>query len=152
MEVNGLCGNETTLPLIQNSGDEQANTQLWSADNTTKKADSVHYNKSLNNYPPWNCLGAKPKSKSCLLEVGGREIDWPSLPMRQRSSSTPVHGRKQDWTSVNGKVNNKPPKQPIVKLQNRFAPLSKGSGSLLDDHPSQSSKARTENLLKRRES
>uniref|UniRef100_A0A665W5N9 SGNH hydrolase-type esterase domain-containing protein n=1 Tax=Echeneis naucrates TaxID=173247 RepID=A0A665W5N9_ECHNA len=99
------------------------------------------------------------KSKSCLLEVGGRitgraqraeviETDWPSLPTRQRSSSTPVHGRKQDWTALNEKLNNKPPKQPSVKLQNRFAPLLKDSGSLLDDHPSQSSKARTENLLK----
>ena len=68
--------------------------------------------------------------------------------LRDRNSSTPVHRRKQDWTSVNGKVNNKPPKQPSVKLQNRFDPLSKDSGSLLDDHPSQSSKARTENLLK----
>ena len=49
---------------------------------------------------------------------------------------------------MNGRVNNKPPKQPSVKQQNRFAPLLKDSGSLLDDHPSQSSKARTENLLK----
>ena len=63
VEVNGLCGNETTLPLIQNSGDEQANTQLRSTDNTTKKVVSVHYNKSASNNPPWNCLGAKPKSK-----------------------------------------------------------------------------------------
>ena len=46
--VNGLCGNETTLPLIQNSGDKQANTKLRSTDNTTKKVDSVHNNKSSN--------------------------------------------------------------------------------------------------------
>jgi len=81
VEVNGLCGNETT---------------------------TLHYHKSSNNNPPWNCLGAKLKSKSCLLKVGGSETDWPSLPTRQRISPTPVYGRKQDWTSVNGKVNNKP--------------------------------------------
>ena len=59
VEVNGLCGNETTLPLFQNSRDEQANTQLKSADNMTKKED----NKSLSDNPPWNRSGAKPKDK-----------------------------------------------------------------------------------------
>ncbi|CAI5671443.1 unnamed protein product [Oreochromis niloticus] len=125
----------------------------------TKKVDSVHYYKSSSDNPPLDCLGAKPRHKSCLLEGGGRitgraqraeisETDWPSLPMRQRSSSTPVYGRKQDWTTVNRKVNNKPPKQLNVKLQNRFAPLSKDPGSISDNHPSKSSEVRSENLLK----
>uniref|UniRef100_A0A3Q2V3Y7 SGNH hydrolase-type esterase domain-containing protein n=1 Tax=Haplochromis burtoni TaxID=8153 RepID=A0A3Q2V3Y7_HAPBU len=65
-----------------------------------------------------------------------------------KSSSTPVHRRKQDWTTVNRKVNNKPPKQLNVKLQNRFAPLSKDPGSISDNHPSKSSEVRSENLLK----
>uniref|UniRef100_A0A3P9AZJ3 SGNH hydrolase-type esterase domain-containing protein n=1 Tax=Maylandia zebra TaxID=106582 RepID=A0A3P9AZJ3_9CICH len=34
------------------------------------------------------------------------------------------------------KVNNKSPKQLNVKLQNRFAPLSKDPGSISDNHPS----------------
>ncbi|XP_039459011.1 tripartite motif-containing protein 16-like [Oreochromis aureus] len=42
---------------------------------------------------------------------------------------------KQDWTTVNRKVNNKPTKQLNVKLQNRFAPLSKDPGSISDNHP-----------------
>lgn len=49
---------------------------------------------------------------------------------------------------MNRKVNNKPPKQLNVKLQNRFAPLSKDPGSLSDNHPSKSSEVRSENLLK----
>ncbi|CAI5683025.1 unnamed protein product, partial [Oreochromis niloticus] len=125
----------------------------------TKKVDSVQYYKSSSDNPPLDCLGAKPRHKSCLLEGGGRitgraqraeisETDWPSLPTRQRSSSTPVYGRKQDWTTVNRKVNNKPPKQLNVKLQNRFTPLSKDPGSISDNHPSKSSEVRSENLLK----
>ncbi|CAI5677846.1 unnamed protein product [Oreochromis niloticus] len=159
VEVNGLCGNETTLPLIQSNGDDQASTQLRSTDNMTKKVDSVHYYKSSSENPPLDCLGAKPRHKSCLLEGGGHitgraqraeisETDWPSLPTRQRSSSTPVYGRKQDWTTANRKVNNKPPKQLNVKLQNRFAPLSKDPASISDNHPSKSSEVRSENLLK----
>uniref|UniRef100_A0AAZ1XBF5 Uncharacterized protein n=1 Tax=Oreochromis aureus TaxID=47969 RepID=A0AAZ1XBF5_OREAU len=57
-------------------------------------------------------------------------------------------GRKQDWTTVNRKVNNKPPKQLNVKLQNRFAPLSKDPASISDNHPPKSSEVRSENLLK----
>ncbi|CAI5657641.1 unnamed protein product [Oreochromis niloticus] len=159
VEVNGLCGNETTLPLIQSNGDDQASTQLRSTDNMTKKVDSVHYYKSSSENPLLDCPSAKPRHKSCLLEGGGRitgraqraeisETDWPSLPTRQRSSSTPVYGRKQDWTTVNRKVNNKPPKQLNVKLQNRFAPLSKDPASISDNHPSKSSEVRSENLLK----
>lgn len=48
---------------------------------------------------------------------------------------------------MNRKVNNKPPKQLNVKLQNRFAPLSKDPGSISDNHPSKSSEVRSENLL-----
>lgn len=125
----------------------------------TKKVDSVHYNKSSSDNPPLDYLGAKPRHKSCFLEGGGRitgraqraeisETDRPSLSTRQRSSPTPVYGSKQDWTTVNRKVNNKPPKQLNVKLQNRFAPLSKDPGFLSDNHPSKSSEVRTENLKK----
>ena len=114
---------------------------------TKKEADSVHYKKSLSVNPPWNHSRAKPKNKSCLLAMGGRiigraqaeicdETDWPSLPQRQESTSTPVHESKQDWTTVSGKVSSKPPNQPpkqlSVKLKNRFAPLSENPESPLD--------------------
>ena len=65
-----------------------------------------------------------------------------SHPWRQRSSSTPENGRKQDWTMVNGKVNSKPPKQLGVKLKNRLTSLSENPGSLLHGHPSQGSRVR----------
>uniref|UniRef100_A0A3P8PJ56 SGNH hydrolase-type esterase domain-containing protein n=1 Tax=Astatotilapia calliptera TaxID=8154 RepID=A0A3P8PJ56_ASTCA len=147
LPVNGLCGNETTLPLTQINGDEQASTQLRSTDNMTKKVDSVHYYKSSSDNPPLDCLGAKPRHKSCLLEGGGRttgraqraeisETDWPSLPTRQRSSSTPVYGRKQDWITVNRKVNNKPPKQLNLKLsENPRGKLKARILQIADEYP-----------------
>lgn len=158
-EINGLYGNETTLPLFQNSGNEQANTRLRGRDNTTKQEGaSAHYIKSPSDNPPWNCLGAKPRTKSCLWETGGRDLgwtqraeicdetDWPSLPTRQRASSTPVRERRRDSTAANGKVSQKLSKQPKVKLQNRFVPLLENPGSLSDDHLSQGSEMRTDNL------
>ncbi len=39
VEVNGLCGNDTTLPFTQNSGQEHANTRLISTNKTTKKQE-----------------------------------------------------------------------------------------------------------------
>uniref|UniRef100_A0A3B3B826 SGNH hydrolase-type esterase domain-containing protein n=1 Tax=Oryzias melastigma TaxID=30732 RepID=A0A3B3B826_ORYME len=61
------------------------------------------------------------------------EADWPSLPTRQRTSSTPVHRRKEE---------KKPSMNGAVTLQNRFAPLSDDPG-LPDDHPLESSTRRT---------
>uniref|UniRef100_A0A3B3BW75 SGNH hydrolase-type esterase domain-containing protein n=1 Tax=Oryzias melastigma TaxID=30732 RepID=A0A3B3BW75_ORYME len=60
------------------------------------------------------------------------EADWPSLPTRQRTSSTPVHRRTGKKPSMNG----------AVTLQNRFAPLSDDPG-LPNDHPLESSTRRT---------
>ena len=102
-------------------------------------------NKSTSGSPPWNSLGAKPKSKSFLREMGGRvtgrtqrpEIcdatGWPALSSRQSASSTPILGRTHPWTAAKGRTNNKPPQQPTLQLENRFAPLLKDPGSLSDD-------------------
>ena len=98
VEVNGICGNNITLLWIQNS----ANTWLISTNKTTKTQEvCVPGNKSTSGSPPWNSLGAKPKSKSFPWEMGGRvtgraqcpEIceatSWPALSSRQSASSTP---------------------------------------------------------------
>ena len=102
VEVNGLYGNDTTLPWFQ-------------------KKVCVPGNKSTSGHPPWNSLGAKPKSKSFPWEMGGRvtgraqcpEIcdatGWPALSSRHSASSTPVLSRKQPWSAAKGRTNNKPP-------------------------------------------
>lgn len=139
VEVNGLCGNEITLPVTQNSGDKQANTRLKGKDNMTKhEAACVSKNKPSSDNSPWNSLGAKPKSKSCSQEKGGHgadratisEADWPSPAVTRNKT-------------VNKKASYRPPKQQNVKLQNRFAALSEDPRSLSDDHPSQGSGERT---------
>uniref|UniRef100_A0A3Q2EBE6 SGNH hydrolase-type esterase domain-containing protein n=1 Tax=Cyprinodon variegatus TaxID=28743 RepID=A0A3Q2EBE6_CYPVA len=140
VEVNGLCGNETTLPATQNSRVERANTRLKGKDNTTqKKAASVsNNNKSSSDNPHWNRLGAKPKSKSCLLEKGECEADRANV------------CNEADWppptATRDKKIIHRPQKQLIVKLQNRFAVLSEDPGSLPDDHPSQGSRVKTDHL------
>ena len=65
VEINGLGGNDTTLPMDQTSSQELANTRLTITDKaTTKLVGSVLCHKSTSSSPPWNRLGAKPKSKS----------------------------------------------------------------------------------------
>ena len=156
VEVNGLCGNDTTLPWTQSSGQEHANTRLISTTKTTKKQEGCEPdNKSSSGSPPWNSLGAKPKDKSFPGRMGGRltgraqrsdVTGWPALP-RQNASSTPVSSRTQPWTAVKGRKNNKPPQQPSVRLDNRFAPLLQDPGSPSDDlnnHSSSNSRVRKE--------
>lgn len=103
-EVNGLCGNDNTLPLTQNSGQENANTQLRSSDTAPmKQKGCVLGSNSSSISSPWNALGARPKSKS--HDIGRRLMDriqrleicdatgWPAL----SSSSTPVQSKTQLW-------------------------------------------------------
>ena len=159
MEVNGLGGNDTTLPLAQISGQKLANTQLTSTEKaTTKQVGSVLFNKSTSSSPPWNHLGAKPKNKSFPWVMGGRltgraqraevcdETGWPALPPRQSASSTPVPGRTQPWKTVEGRMSNKPPKQSCIELRNRFSPLMKDT-EFQSDHPSSDSGVRTDSML-----
>ncbi|XP_070830742.1 biliverdin reductase A isoform X3 [Chaetodon trifascialis] len=135
-EVNGLCGNDSTLPLTQNSGLENANIQLISSDTAPSKLKGcVLGNKSASISPPWNALGAKPKSKSA--DMGRRPTGrtqrpeicdvtgWPAL----TSYSTPVQSKTQPWIKAKGKLSNKAPKPASVQLQNRFAPLLQDPGS-----------------------
>ena len=69
VEVNGLCGNKTTLPWNQNSRQEPANTGLISPDNDSTKQEFWGLHKKPRNILPcWNTLGAKPKDKSFLGE------------------------------------------------------------------------------------
>lgn len=94
---------------------------------------------------PGTLLGAKPKYKSFYWEMGGRvtgraqrpevcdATGWPALSSRQSASSTPVLSRTQPWTAAKGRISNKPPQQPSVQLENRFAPLLQDPGSPSDD-------------------
>ncbi|KAK5894034.1 hypothetical protein CesoFtcFv8_010765 [Champsocephalus esox] len=162
VEVNGLCcGNDTTLPVLQNSGKEYANSKLVSSYKDSKEQEGcVPGNKSTSGSPPWNSLGAKPKSKSFPWDLGGRitgraqhsEIcdatGWPALlSPRKSASSTP----KQPWTAAKGRITNNPPKPPSVPIQNRYAPLTESRRSLSDDldNPSSShSRVRTNSYSK----
>ena len=162
LEVNGSCGNDTTLPVTQNNGQKHANTRLTSTSKTTKKQEGCGTdNKSTSGSPPWNSFGAKPKSKSFSWEMGGRltgraqrpEIcdttGWPALPPRQSASSTPVLSRTQSWTAAKGKISNKmPPQQLSVQVKNRFAPLLQDPGHNLDYVSSSHSRVRTESNSK----
>lgn len=68
VKVNEQCGNDTTIPWIQNSGQDHANTRLITVGKTSKKQEGCV---STNGSPPWNSLGAKPKSKSFPWDMGG---------------------------------------------------------------------------------
>ena len=139
-EVNGLCGNESTMPLTQNSGQENANTELISYDTApTKEKGCVLGSNPSSISPPWNALGARPRSKSPDMgrRLTGRiqhpEISdatgWPAL----SSSSTPMQSKTQPWTKAKGKKSNNAPKPPGVKTQNRFAPLLQDPGFPTED-------------------
>ena len=143
VEVNGICGNDSTLPLTQNDG--HAMTQLTSYHATKKQEECEPGNKSTGGSPPWNSLGAKPKSKSSPWGKGGRitgrtqrpEIceatGWPALSSRQSASSTPVASRTQPWITAKGRTSSKPPQQPTVQLDNRYSPLSQDARAPSDD-------------------
>ena len=137
LEVNGQYGNETTLPMTQISGQEQANSQLIS---TTKKQEAGVLDSKSTSSPPWYSLGAKPKHKTCRdkslpSDMGKRltgriqhsktvdEAEWPALPLHGSVSSTPVPRRKQPWTVATTKSKSKPPQDTGILLENRYVPL-----------------------------
>nr|XP_040025023.1 uncharacterized protein LOC120812889 [Gasterosteus aculeatus aculeatus] len=163
VEANGPCGNNTTLAMTQNSGQEHARTQLTSNDGTMKKLeDSVQGNKSTSDNPPWTTLGAKPKRRPDKGErITGRTqrpdicdlADWPALPSRHNASSTPVLRRTKQRTTEKRGTTKEPPQQTGVNLQNRFAPLLQDHGSpskFLDNPPPPRSRVRPANLKPQR--
>uniref|UniRef100_A0A3Q3SCN1 SGNH hydrolase-type esterase domain-containing protein n=1 Tax=Mastacembelus armatus TaxID=205130 RepID=A0A3Q3SCN1_9TELE len=149
VEINGLSGKEdTTLPLYHSSRQEHASIQTTSTNKTEQQEGCVRVNKTTGISPPWNALGAKPKTKSG--QATGRtqrpEIcdatGWPALP----SSSTPVQRKAQPWITAKGKRSNKTPKKLTVQLQNRFAPLLQDPRSdHLDNPPHPQRGVRSEN-------
>ena len=64
VEVNGLGWNDTTLPVLQKNGKGHANSQLVSSYKDSKEQEGT------SGSPPWNSLGAKPKSKSFQVFSG----------------------------------------------------------------------------------
>ena len=114
VEINGQYGNDTTLPIFQNSEREQANTRLTG---TTKARPEPGVNGSKSNSPPWNSLGAKPKHHKIPPSNMGRrlsgrtqhpEMDYdtegPALPSHRTVSSTPKPRRKQPRTKATSKL------------------------------------------------
>ncbi|KAK0136531.1 hypothetical protein N1851_027347 [Merluccius polli] len=110
MEVNGQYGNETTLPMTQISGKEQANRQMLCA-------KPRHKDKS----PPSD-MGRRLTGRTQHLETRD-DTEWPALPSHRRVSSTPVPRRKQPWNVAKTKSKSKPTKDTGILLENRFAPL-----------------------------
>ena len=114
VEINGQYGNDTTLPIFQNSEREQANTRLTG---TTKARPEPGVNGSKSNSPPWNSLGAKPKHHKIPPSDMGRRLsgrtqhpemdydtEWPALPSHRTVSSTPKPRRKQPRTKATSKL------------------------------------------------
>uniref|UniRef100_A0A0F8ASY6 Uncharacterized protein n=1 Tax=Larimichthys crocea TaxID=215358 RepID=A0A0F8ASY6_LARCR len=139
VEVNGQCGNETTLPLPQNSEKKQANRKLIS---TTKMQQEPGVNGTKSTTPFWNSLGAKPRHHKLPPSDMGRRLtgrtqhpethddtEWPALPSNRNSSSTPLPKRKQRWTGSTTKTKSKSPQDTGILLENRFAPLSQNPDS-----------------------
>lgn len=162
VEVNGLCGNDTTLPLAQISRQELANPRLTREDKATaEQVGSVLCNETTRSSPPWDQLGAKPKNKTRPWATGGRltgrtqrpeicdETGWPALPPRQSASSTPASGRTQLWKAARGRINNKLPEQSSIEVQNRFSPLMRDPESP-SDHPSSGGGVRTDSMSNRK--
>ena len=111
MEVNGQYGNETTLPMTQISGKEQANRQMLCA----KPKQNSWKDKS----PPSD-MGRRLTGRTQHLETRD-DTEWPALPSHCRS--TPVPRRKQPWNVAKTKSKSKPTKDTGILLENRFAPL-----------------------------
>ncbi len=142
MEIYGLCRNNTTLPLTQNSGQQHANAGLMNVNKTTKKQEiSALANMSTSKSLPWNSLGAIPTRKSCLWEMGRmnnrqstvhRDLWGKGLACRVIQAECLMNPsiRKQLWTAAKGRIGSKAPQQPSLQLENRFAPLSQDPGSL----------------------
>ncbi|KAK0152286.1 hypothetical protein N1851_006336 [Merluccius polli] len=113
VEVNGQYGNETTLPMTQISGKEQANRQMPCA--------KPQHNSWKDKSPPSD-MGRRLTSRTQHLETCD-DTEWPALPSHRRDSSTPVPRRKQPWNVAKTKSKSKPTKDKGILLENRFAPL-----------------------------
>ncbi|KAK0155797.1 hypothetical protein N1851_001700 [Merluccius polli] len=113
VEVNGQYGNETTLPMTQISGKEQANGQMLCA----KPKHNSWKDKSLP-----SDMGRRLTGRTQHLETRD-DTEWPALPSHRRVSSTPVPWRKQPWNVAKTKSKSKPTKDTGILLENRFAPL-----------------------------
>ncbi|KAK0151822.1 hypothetical protein N1851_006803 [Merluccius polli] len=113
MEVNGQYGNETTLPMTQISGKEQANRQMLCA--------KPRHNSCKDKSPPSD-MGRRLTGRTQHLETCD-DTEWPALPSHRRVSSTPVPRRKQPWNVAKTKSKSKPTKDTGILLENRFAPL-----------------------------
>ncbi|KAK0150005.1 hypothetical protein N1851_009239 [Merluccius polli] len=113
VEVNGQYGNETTLPMTQISGKEQANRQMLCA----KPKHNSWKDKSLP-----SDMGRRLTGRTQHLE-NHDDTEWPALPSHRRVSSTPVPRRKQPWNVAKTKSKSKPTKYTGILLENRFAPL-----------------------------
>ncbi|KAM4592398.1 uncharacterized protein PAE49_010282 [Odontesthes bonariensis] len=137
VEINGQYGNETTLPVSQNTEREQANRKLTG---TTETRQEPGVNGKYSTSPPWNSLGAKPKHyKSPPSDVGRRlsgrtqhlethnDSEWPAL--SHRNVSTPIPKKKPRWTETTTKTRSKLPQDTGILLENRFAPLSQNPDS-----------------------
>ena len=111
MEVNGQYGNETTLPMTQISGKEQANRQMLCA--------KPKHNSWKDKSPPSD-MGRRLTGRTQHLETRD-DTEWPALPSHCRS--TPVPRRKQPWNVAKTKSKSKPTKDTGILLENRFAPL-----------------------------
>ncbi|KAK0156136.1 hypothetical protein N1851_000584 [Merluccius polli] len=113
VEVNGQYGNETTLPMTQISGKEQANRQMLCA--------KPKHNSCKDKSPPSD-TGRQLTGRTQHLETCD-DTEWPALPSHRRVSSTPVPRRKQPWNVAKTKRKSKPTKDTGILLENRFAPL-----------------------------
>ncbi|KAK0155338.1 hypothetical protein N1851_002348 [Merluccius polli] len=113
VEVNGQYGNETTLPITQISGKEQANRQMLCA--------KPKHNSCKDKSPPSD-MGRRLTGRTQHLETCD-DTEWPALPSHRRVSSTPVPRRKQPWNVAKTKRKSKPTKDTGILLENRFAPL-----------------------------
>ncbi|KAK0134097.1 hypothetical protein N1851_030343 [Merluccius polli] len=113
VEVNGQYGNETTLPMTQISGKEQANRQMLCA----KPKHNSWKDKSLP-----SDMGRRLTGRTQHLETCD-DTEWPALPSHRRVSSTPVPRIKQPWNVAKTKSKSKPTKDTGILLENRFAQL-----------------------------
>ncbi|KAK0148852.1 hypothetical protein N1851_010706 [Merluccius polli] len=113
VEVNGQYGNETTLPMTQISGKEQANRQMLCA--------KPKYNSWKDKSLPSD-MGRRLTGRTQHLETRD-DTEWPALPSHRRVSSTPVPRRKQPWNVAKTKSKSTPTTDTGILLENRFAPL-----------------------------
>nr|XP_061796571.1 zinc finger protein 25-like [Nerophis lumbriciformis] len=127
MEVNGQLGNETTLPISQNSEGEPAYRMQTNTIETQRDAGQ-YLTKTIS--PPWNQLVAKPKEYNSRSRLSGRtqhwqiynEKEWP--PLQKTTSSTPAPERKLSQIKATTKAQSKVPQAAGIPLENRFTPLS----------------------------